>query len=84
MTRGSASGGSTSRGICIQEKSASGDLPLGGLYPWGSASSGVCLQGGWADLPPEMGYYGIQSTRRWYASYWNAFLLSMKTSNVSS
>ena len=59
MTRGSASGGSTSRGICIQEKSASGDLHLGGLYPWGSASSGVCLQGGWADLPPRwdtMGY----------------------------
>ena len=28
----------------------------------------------WADTPPP-GYYGIQSTSGWYASYWNAYLL---------
>ena len=34
----------------------------------GSASRGI------AQTPP-IGYYGIWSTRGWYASYWNAFLL---------
>ena len=31
----------------------------------------------WMQTPPHthMGYYGIQSTSRWYASYWHAFLL---------
>ena len=34
----------------------------------------VCIQGGWADHHPPIGYYGIRSTRGQYTSYWNAFL----------
>ena len=34
----------------------------------------------WRPLPPRyMEYYGIRSTSRRYASYWNAFLLTIKT-----
>ena len=53
-----------SRGVCIQEGSAStggpGD-PVGLGRP-----------------PRYMGYYGIRSTSGWYASYWNLFLFVKK------
>ena len=45
---------------------------------WGSAFGGVWIPGGgveWGD--PSIGYYGIQSMNRPYASYWNAFLSTM-------
>ena len=60
-------------GVCLQ----------GG---WRVFIQGVCIWGGGGDKPPGsayrgrppppryMGYYDRQSTSRWYASYWNAFL----------
>ena len=76
--------GHVTREVCIQ-----GGLPPGG----GSASrrglclQGVCLHGGLhplevgPDPPPRyMGYYGIRSTSRRYASYWNAFLFLLSFS----
>ena len=79
------------RGVCIQGEgglypggggSASrlGGLSAsrveGGLYLWRgrSASRG----GGQIPSPRYMGYYGIRWTNGRHASYWNAFLLSIK------
>ena len=48
-----------------------------GLHPWGLPTHcRVCLWwvGQTAQDPRYMGYYGIRSTSRQYASYWNAFL----------
>ena len=47
----------------------------------GSALGGVCIQEGFESRRVGLGrspfgYYGIWSTRRRYASYWNAFLFS--------
>ena len=41
----------------------------------GGLPGGVCIQGYWADPPPQIGYYGVRSTSGRYASYWNAFLV---------
>ena len=60
---------SVHRGVCIQS----------GLHPAGSASMGIC-SGGWAH-PPQIGYYRIRSTSGRHASYWNAFLVILITSN---
>ena len=38
----------------------------------------ICPGGGYSPPPQYMGYYGIRSTSGRYASYWNAFLLSLK------
>ena len=47
---------------------------------WGE----LCFQGRWADTSPRcMGYYGIRSTSGRYASYWNAFLFSMRTESLA-
>ena len=52
------------RGVCIQGAGRSASMGRG-------SASGE----GWADPPPRyMGYYGIRSTSRRYASYGNAFL----------
>ena len=72
-------GGSASTGVCIQGESASGGAPFRGV-----CLHGVGIQGG---LPPGVGglgrpspkHYRIWSTSRWYASYWNAFLFSIRT-----
>ena len=67
-----------------------GGVCLGpGVYPGGVCSGGVCLvwgvclwgvsaQGVWGmvDTPLPAKYYGIWSTSRRYASYWNVFLFS--------
>ena len=63
-------------GVCIQRggsasgKSASRGLGFGG----GLHRRGVCIQGDLARYPTPIVYYGIRSTSRQYASYWNAFL----------
>ena len=61
-------------GVCIQR-----GLHLGGVYIHGGLATHcrVCLWrvGQTAQDPRYMGYYGIRSTSRQYASYWNAFLL---------
>ena len=59
---GSASWGSTSGMSSFWGGSASG------------GSGGSASRGGWAD-PPR--YYGIQSMRRRYVSYWDAFLFQL-------
>ena len=58
-----------------------GGLHPGGLHPGVSASGReVDLHPGGSAFRrrgvgrPPIGYYGIQSTNGWYASYWNAFL----------
>ena len=46
------------------------------LHTGRSEYRGVCIQGGGGQTSPGYRrYYGIRSTSRWYASYWNAFLL---------
>ena len=46
-----------------------------GVYPGGFTSEGGSASGGIGQTPLRyMGYYGLWSTSRWYASYWNAFL----------
>ena len=48
-------------------------VPLGGMHGCSQGGMHGCSQGGWC-----MGYdeiWEIQSMSRWYASYWNAFLL---------
>ena len=54
-----------------------GSASRGGLPPGGSASRGVCLQGGLhqgSGQTPTPEHYRIRSTSGRYASYWNAFL----------
>ena len=52
----------------------------GVVYIGGSASSGVYIRGlGWAEPSPPPEHYRIRSTSGRYASYWNAFLLILKT-----
>ena len=61
------------RGSASRGKSAS--RGEGVLHPGGGGlHRGVHNQGGWA-TPPPVGYYETRSTRRQYASYWNAFLV---------
>ena len=73
------------RGVCIQEgwgSASGGGLSASrGYASWGSASGGSasggsCIQGR-LGRRPSIGYYGIQSTSRRYASYWNAHLFVM-------
>ena len=46
-----------------------------GLHPRGRRHPGrVCMGGGEGGQTLPIGYYGILSTSRRYASYWNAFL----------
>ena len=47
-------------------------LPLGRHLPWADTSLGGHPPG---QTPPCTVHAGIWSTSRWYASYWNAFLL---------
>ena len=58
-------------GFCIPRGSAFREG--GGLHP-----REVCIQGGCAEPPPSIGYYGIRSTSGRYAFHWNAFLFSFK------
>ena len=52
----------------------------GDLHPGGSASRvGSAYWGCWADPPRYMGYYGIGSTSGQYASYLNAFLITLSS-----
>ena len=64
-------GGSLSRRVSVQ-----GGLCLGGLCPGGLCLGGFCLggfcQGDPRQRPPCM------VTSGWYASYWNAFLLTVQ------
>ena len=67
-------------GVCVVDQPGS-SLP-GGLHPGVSASRGGSAsrrdppqEGCWAD-PPALGYSGQ------YASYWNAFLFSVKSNFV--
>ena len=62
---GSASRGSACSGVCIQGVCLQWVLRPGGLHP------GVL---GKPPLLRYMGYYGVRSTSRRYASYWNASL----------
>ena len=52
-----------------------GGMHLGGLHLRGLHPGGPTSKVGWAD--PSIGYYGIQSTSRRYASYWNTLLFVM-------
>ena len=77
--------GNVFTGICL---STGGGLASQNqkLHDQGASASsrGVCIRRGLhpgrgLDRPPSryMGYYGIRSTSGRYASYWNAFLLSV-------
>ena len=61
--------------LCPGGPSVYGDLCVGGLWPGGSVrgwslSRGVSVRENSGQTPPRM------VTRRWYASYWNAFLFT--------
>ena len=61
-----------------------GQYPGGIWYPGGSTSQeggGVCIEGRLDTQPIR--YYEIQSTGRWWASYWNAFLLCCRVRYIS-
>ena len=49
-----------------------------GIWVWVSGRGG-CVQGGVYPSPDiwDLGYYGIESTSRQYAFYWNAFLFGL-------
>ena len=76
------------QGVCIQRGLHPGGVCIqGGLHPGGSASREGLHPRGSASREglhpvglgrPPTGYYGIWSTSRQYASYWNAYL-SIKT-----
>ena len=78
---GMHSRGMHGRGACMAE----------GVHGRGHAWQGVCMAGGhawqgacvagWACMAGGMRgrYYEIRSMSRWYASYWNAFLLIMSS-----
>ena len=64
---------SVQRGVCIQRGSASRGISIRGVCIQGVCIGGVCIPE--AVYIHGIRYYGIRSTSRWYASYWNAFLL---------
>ena len=66
---------SVHRGACVAGGMCGGGAcVVGGMHSRGMHGRGACMAGGMCGR-----YYEIRSMSRWYASYWNAFLLIMSS-----